>query len=180
MEKKKKGLGIATLIIALVGLIGCWIPILNLLSYPFFIIAIIMGIIAAVKDNGRVLAIIGIILSVIGWIVANGMNSLLGEAIGEGLKSYSGEDIVITQSGEVKTGSDWLSGLISEGVNELNSQIEEGVTEFSDTVNDVNDQIVEVVEEGVDNVNEGLEEIGEDVSEGIEDIDEALTGEEAE
>ncbi|MBR6252783.1 MAG: hypothetical protein IKR04_02980 [Clostridia bacterium] len=171
--EKKKGLGIATLIIAIVGLIGCWIPVLNLLSYPFFIIAIIMGIIAAIKDNGRVLAIIGIVLSVIGWIVANGMNSLLGNAIEEGLKSYSGEDIVITQSGDIKTGSDWLNGLISEGIDEMNNQIEAGVTEISDTVTDINDQVVEGVEEGVENVNEGLENLGEDVAE-------VVTGEEVE
>ena len=173
--EKKKGLGIAALVIAIVGLIGCWIPVLNLLSYPFFIIAIIMGLVAAIKDNGRVFAIIGIVLSVIGWIVANGMNSLLGSAIEEGLKSYSGEDIVITQSGEVKTGSDWLSGLISEGVGELNSQIEAGVGEFSDAVNDINEVISGEVHEGVETVNEGLENLGENVAEGVDTVNNALT-----
>ena len=178
--EKKKGLGIAALVIAIVGLLGCWIPLLNILSYPFFFIAFIMGIIAAIMNNGRVFAIIGIVLSIIGWLVANGMNSLLGNAIEEGLKSYSGEDIVITQSGEVKTSSDWLSGLISEGIDELNTGIQEGVNEFSDAVNEFNDALSGEVNAGAEAIGEGVETLGENVAEGVETVNNALTGEKAE
>ncbi len=170
--EQKKGLGIATLVIAIIGLLGCWIPFLNIVSITLFIVAIIMGIIAAVKNNGRVMAIIGIVLALIGWFVGAKINGAVVDGVADALKDFSG-DIVITQSGEVKSSSDWLSGFISEGIDEMNNQIEAGVTEFSDTVTDINDQVVEGVEEGVENVNEGLENLGEDVAE-------VVTGEEVE
>ena len=163
MEGKKKGLGIATLVIAIIGLLGCWIPFLNVISITLFVVAIIMGIIAAVKDNGRVLAIVGIVLSLLGWFIGAKMNEAALEGVADALKGMSG-DIVITQSGEIVSSSDWLSSLITEGVDELNNQIETGVSEFSETVNDINAVIsgdVAEIGEGVETINEGLGEIGE-------------------
>ena len=180
--EKKKGLGIAALVIAIFGLLGCWIPLLNIASYALFVVAIIMGIIAAVKDNGRVMAIIGIVISVLGWFVASSINS----AVGEAFKSLSG-DIVITQSGEIKSTNDWLGGLISESVGELNNQIQEGVNEFSDTVNDINEAIsgevhagVETIEEGVDAVGEGVSTFGEAVGNGVDAFTDTFSETEAE
>ncbi len=164
----KKGLGIAAFVVSILGF--C--------SWPIGLIALVLAIVALVKKSGKGFAIAAIIIACIGIIISLILGSIFNLFTSAlDTKVLSGDDdiTVTTDSGE---SSDWLSGWISEGIDELNNQIEEGVTEFSETVNDVNEQVVEGVEEGVENVNEGLEEIGEGVSEGIEEIGEAITGEE--
>lgn len=69
--KAKNGLGLAGFIIAIVGLVLCWIPILGtLLLFVAWVLSVIGLIIGIVKKKKIVLAIIGLALSTIGYIVA--------------------------------------------------------------------------------------------------------------
>lgn len=170
--EEKKGLGIAALVVAILGFCSWWLG----------AIAIILAIVALVKKSGKGFAIAAIIIAVIGIILNILVISTLnffGGVVDEALREYSG-DVYSTEVSGDESVDNWFSSWISEGVDELNSQIETGVSEFSDAVTDINDQVVEGVEEGVENLNEGVEAVGEGIEEGVETINEAITGEEAE
>ena len=138
-EKKGKGLAVASLVLGIVALVLCWIPIINFMSFVLGILALIFGIIAAVKNAGRGLGIAGLIIGILAMVFAHNINAAAAKAIAEGVeewaKSYSGDITFTDESGEEITGSDWFSSLISEGIDEMNNQIQEGVEEFSEGVN---------------------------------------------
>ena len=160
MENKSKGLAIASLVLGIIALVLCWIPVVNFVSFILGILAIIFGIIAIVKKAGLGLGVAGLILAIISMILAHNTNVAATKALGEALEdwatSYSGEWTITTESGETTT-SDWLSSIISEGVDELNGQIQTGVEELGEGVNQINEGLQEGLQEGVDTINEGLE-----------------------
>lgn len=65
VEKKKNGIGVAGFVLALIGLIFCWIPVLN---WILWILGVIFSFIGVFKKP-RGLAITGLILSFIGIII---------------------------------------------------------------------------------------------------------------
>ena len=80
--KAKNGLGLAGFIVALVGLVFCWIPFLGqiLLSVggTLALIGLILGI---VKKKKLTLAIIGLVISCVGFIVAVILFTVLNSAL---------------------------------------------------------------------------------------------------
>ncbi|MGI6664246.1 MAG: DUF4190 domain-containing protein [Christensenellaceae bacterium] len=67
LEEKSKGMGIAAMVLGIVSLVMCWIPFFNLLAS---IVGLVLGIIAAVQDKKNAFAIVGIVLSSIGFLLA--------------------------------------------------------------------------------------------------------------
>lgn len=92
-EPSKNVLGILSVVFAGVSLLGCWVPLLNVLSMILGIAAIVMGIISFIlvlckKANLIVLPIIGVILSIISIWMSNGINNSVSDALnGQGKTS---------------------------------------------------------------------------------------------
>lgn len=92
--ERKSGLAIAGLIIAILAILGAWIPILNNVSFFFALVALIFGIIGltAIKKGKRVgqgLAVATIILSIVAGIVVLATQSMYGKVasdIGDSVK----------------------------------------------------------------------------------------------
>lgn len=86
--ERTSGLAIAGLIIAVLAILGSWVPILNNVSFFFAIISLIFGIIGfrAIKKGkrtGQGLAIATIILSILTIIVVLATQSLFGKVADE-------------------------------------------------------------------------------------------------
>ncbi|HIZ88183.1 MAG TPA: hypothetical protein IAC03_08540 [Candidatus Coprenecus pullistercoris] len=75
--KKKNGMGIAGFVLALVGLVFCWVPVLNWILWALGLIFSIVGMFK--KPKG--LAIAGLIISCIGLIVIIILLSAAGAAL---------------------------------------------------------------------------------------------------
>lgn len=79
MEKKPtSGLAVASLVTGIIALFSAFVPLFNLLSFPFVLLAVIFGIIGIVqsskgKKSGKGLAITGLVLGVIGLLVTFAM-----------------------------------------------------------------------------------------------------------
>lgn len=63
-------MGIASLILGLVSLVGFWLVFGPILAIPAGIVGIVLGVIALVKKQQKGMAIAGIILSAAGVLVA--------------------------------------------------------------------------------------------------------------
>ena len=69
-QLQKNGLGVAGFVIALVGLVFSWIPLLNVFSYWLCIIGAVLSIVALfLKGKKRGLAIAGIICGIAGIVI---------------------------------------------------------------------------------------------------------------
>lgn len=79
MEKKPtSGLAVASLVTGIIALFSAFVPLLNLLSFPFVILAIIFGAIGIWQASkgtkgGKGLAIAGLVLGVLGLLVTFAM-----------------------------------------------------------------------------------------------------------
>lgn len=73
-KQLKNGLGIASLVIAIVGLLSVWVPVVNIVSIVLGLVAIVVGFVGrgrvkrGAADNGGV-AIAGIVLGALAIIV---------------------------------------------------------------------------------------------------------------
>lgn len=73
-KKKKNGLGLAGMIVAIVGLLLCWVPILNwIILTPAFILSFI-----GIFKKPRVLAIVGLVISCVGFSFYSILAAILG------------------------------------------------------------------------------------------------------
>ncbi len=72
-EKQSKGLAIASLVLSIVAILGCWFPLLNVFSMLLAVIGLILGIVAIVKKQGG-MGIAGTIISALSLILAWGIN----------------------------------------------------------------------------------------------------------
>ncbi len=94
-KKKSSGFGIAAFVLAIIGLLICWVPILNLVTYLNFALALIFGILAIVKEYGRGFGIAALIIGLISVLVAHSINStiigLFKNGVERYLETYSGE-----------------------------------------------------------------------------------------
>jgi hypothetical protein len=91
---RKSGLAIAGFIIAILAILGAWMPILNNVSFFFAVISLIFGIIGfvAIKKGKRVgqgLAISTIILSVFTFVVVLATQSFYGKVADDVSNSVS-------------------------------------------------------------------------------------------
>lgn len=74
-EKQKNGIGITSLILAIVAIVSCWIPLLNVASIIIAIVSILLGIWSLLnvlrnKTKSLALPIFGIVLGVVSVIAA--------------------------------------------------------------------------------------------------------------
>lgn len=84
MEKKNTGLGIAGFVLSIVGIIFCFIPYINVISYIMGFLALIFGIISLTsKKSKNGLPIASIVLAIIAFLIASTMNSATTEALKE-------------------------------------------------------------------------------------------------
>ena len=69
-QLKKNGLGVAGFVIALVGLVFSWIPLLNVFSFWLCIIGGVLSLVALfLKGKKKGLAIAGIIIGIAGIVI---------------------------------------------------------------------------------------------------------------
>ncbi len=69
-QLQKNGLGVAGFVIALVGLVFSWIPLLNVFSYWLCIIGAVLSIVALfLKGKKRGMAIAGVVCGVAGILI---------------------------------------------------------------------------------------------------------------
>ena len=67
---QKNGLGVAGFVVALVGLIFSWIPLLNAFSFWLSVIGIVLSLVALfLKNKSKGLAIAGLIIGVAGIVI---------------------------------------------------------------------------------------------------------------
>lgn len=86
--ERTSGLAIAGFIIAILALLGSWVPILNNVSFFFAVISLVLGIIGLVairkgKRVGQGLAVATIILSVLTFVVVIATQSFFGKVADE-------------------------------------------------------------------------------------------------
>lgn len=86
--ERTSGLAIAGFIIAILAILGSWVPILNNVSFFFAVISLILGIIGLVairkgKRVGQGLAVATIILSVLTFVVVLATQSFFGKVADE-------------------------------------------------------------------------------------------------
>ncbi len=90
--ERKSGLAIAGLILAILAILGSWMPIINNVSFLFAVIALVFGIIGfiAIKKGKRVgqgLAIATIIISVITFGIVLATQSFYGKVVNDASNS---------------------------------------------------------------------------------------------
>lgn len=82
-KEEGKGFAIAALVLGICGVVAWCLP---LIGYPVTIVGIIMGIIGIKKGNGKTMAIIGLILSILFLLLTLG-NSIAGVVLNLGALS---------------------------------------------------------------------------------------------
>ena len=73
MEKTKKnssGLGIAALVLGIIGMIFAFVPVINFISYILGLLALIFGIVSLAKNASKGQAIAGIVLGSLSLLIA--------------------------------------------------------------------------------------------------------------
>ena len=68
--KRKNGLGIAGFILALIGLVICWVPVLNIISLVLCGLGFLLAFIGLfLKNRKKGLAIVGVLFGIAGCVV---------------------------------------------------------------------------------------------------------------
>ena len=115
-EKKSQGFGIASFVIAMLGLLICWIPIVNYLTLFNLILALIFGIIAIVKQYGRGFGIAGVTVGIVSALISYSITSTVLGLVFKGFKKvidmHSG-DYSISISGD--KAEEVVNEIISDG-----------------------------------------------------------------
>lgn len=90
-QQERKGLAITGLIIAILALIGSWVPIINNISFIFAVIALIFGLIALYinRKGKKTITIIAIALSVASGAIVLITQQLYSSALDSASKSVS-------------------------------------------------------------------------------------------
>ena len=68
--KSKNGLGIAGFILALIGLVICWVPVLNIISLVLCGLGFLLAFIGLfLKNRKKGLAIVGVLFGIAGCVI---------------------------------------------------------------------------------------------------------------
>ena len=68
--KRKNGLGIAGFILALIGLVICWVPVLNIISLVLCGLGFLLAFIGLfLKNRKKGLAIVGVLFGLAGGVI---------------------------------------------------------------------------------------------------------------
>lgn len=107
--QKKSGLGIASLVLGIIAIVGSWIPILNNLSFLLAIIGLILGIVGIVairkgKVGGKGLTIAAIIINVVAIVIVICTQWVFGKALDEFSKDLDSGPKVVSTSEKADAG----------------------------------------------------------------------------
>jgi hypothetical protein len=70
IQKRKNGLGIAGFILALIGLVICWVPILNIVSLVLCGLGFLLAFIGLfLKNRKKGLAVVGVLFGIAGCVI---------------------------------------------------------------------------------------------------------------
>lgn len=151
MEKQKKGLAIAALVLGIIGLALSFLPIINNAAFIFGVIGLVLGIVALFRKNQKVLTIIAIVMNVLAmgitlalqnsWSKAlddasKEINKTTDDATGKNTESLLGS-VVDVQLGNFEATSDEY-GLVTSALNVTVTNLSDESTSFSITIEAVN------------------------------------------
>ncbi|GAA3318198.1 hypothetical protein GCM10017710_35350 [Arthrobacter ramosus] len=116
-EKRKNGLGVASLVVGIVAAVFSLIPLVGMVAFFLGPIAIILGLIAVfLKNRKKGMAITGVILGIVSLIVAGMMTAALGvaaKAVDQSINAEHTVEYIVTTSGPA-TVSYWTPGGTSQ------------------------------------------------------------------
>ncbi len=107
--QKKSGLGIASLVLGIIAIVGSWIPILNNISFLLAIIGLILGIVGIVsirkgKVGGKGLTIAAIIINVVAIVIVICTQWVFGKALDEVSKEVNAGSTVVSTTQKADAG----------------------------------------------------------------------------
>ena len=107
--QKKSGLGIASLVLGIIAIVGSWIPILNNISFLLAIIGLILGIVGIVsirkgKVGGKGLTIAAVVINVIAIVIVVCTQWVFGKALDEATKDLNAGSTVVATSEKADAG----------------------------------------------------------------------------
>lgn len=107
--QKKSGLGIASLVLGIIAIVGSWIPILNNISFLLAIIGLILGIVGIVsirkgKVGGKGLTIAAVVINVIAIVIVVCTQWVFGKALDEATKDLNSGSTVVATSEKADAG----------------------------------------------------------------------------
>lgn len=107
--QKKSGLGIASLVLGIIAIVGSWIPILNNISFLLAIIGLILGIVGIFsirkgKVGGKGLTIAAIVINVIAIVIVVCTQWVFGKALDEATKDLNSGSTVVATSEKADAG----------------------------------------------------------------------------
>ncbi|ETI82447.1 MAG: hypothetical protein Q618_VCMC00001G0028 [Varibaculum cambriense DORA_20] len=107
--QKKSGLGIASLVLGIIAIVGSWIPILNNISFLLAIIGLILGIVGIFsirkgKVGGKGLTIAAVVINVIAIVIVICTQWVFGKALDEATKDLNAGSTVVATSEKADTG----------------------------------------------------------------------------
>lgn len=112
-DKRKNGLGVASLVVGIVAAAFSIIPIVGMIAFFLGPVAIILGLIAVfLKNRKKGMAITGLILGVVSLIVAGTMTAAVGagvKAVDDSINAEHTVQYVVTTSGPASI-SYWTPG----------------------------------------------------------------------
>lgn len=92
----KSGLGIASLVLGIVGIVGSWMPILNNISFIVAILGVIFGAVGLRsvlkgKKSGKGIAVAGLVISIIACVIVIGTQNMYSNAVKDATNSTSND-----------------------------------------------------------------------------------------
>ena len=133
MEKQKKGLAIAALVLGIIGLALSFLPIINNAAFIFGVIGLVLGIVALFRKNQKVLTIIAIVMNVL----AMGITLALQNSWSKALDDASKEIDKTTDDATGKNTESLLDSVVDVQLGNFEATSDES-TSFSITIEAVN------------------------------------------
>lgn len=151
MEKQKKGLAIAALVLGIIGLALSFLPIINNAAFIFGVIGLVLGVVALFRKNQKVLTIIAIVMNVLAMGITLALQSSWSKALDDASKEIdktaddaSGKNtesllgsVVDVQLGNFEATSDEY-GMVTSALNVTVTNLSDESTSFSITIEAVN------------------------------------------
>lgn len=100
-------MGVAALVLGIIGLLLSLIPLLGIYAAPLTVLAVILGIVGIRKPQGRGMAIAGLVCGVLGCIVVALWLLLFGRASSEITKALDNSKRDIAKLGADRIANDW-------------------------------------------------------------------------
>jgi hypothetical protein len=107
--KGSNGLATAGFVLALLGVLGCWIPVLNILAMILAVIGVVLAAVGLAKSKkagaGKGLAIAGLVLGVLALVLSVLINAVFVSAVDEAVDEATSTTVETpADSGDAKSG----------------------------------------------------------------------------